>query len=95
MNMKLDLPPELGYRLQLAARHHGISADAYTLQLLDRHLPCDGQAADLAALLQSWMDDADDAEEQRETGDYLVRALDEDRLSGRLLFPTEQKGITW
>ena len=95
MNVMLNLPPELGHRLQRAAQDHGVSADAYTLQLLDRHLPCDGQASDLASLLQSWIDEEDDAGEQRETGEHLVRTLDADRPSRRQLFPTEQKGITW
>ena len=40
------------------------------------------------------MDD-EDIEEQQETGQYLIRALDEDRLSERKLFPVEMKGITW
>ena len=95
MNVTLNLTPELGHRLQRAAQHHGVSADAYTLQLLDRLLPCDGQASDLVSLLQSWIDGEDDAGEQRETGEHLVRALDEDRLSGRPLFPTGHKGVTW
>ena len=30
-----------------------------------------------------------------ETGEYLIRVLDEDRLSDRKLFPAELKGITW
>ena len=94
MDVTLNLTPELGHRLQRAARKHGVSADEYTLRLLDRHVPGDGQAAALASLLQSWIDE-DDAGEQRETGEYLVRTLDEDRLSGRRLFPTEHKGITW
>ena len=94
MDVTLNLTPDLGHRLQRAARKHGVSADEYTLRLLDRHVPGDGQAAPLAALLQSWIDE-DDAGEQRETGEYLVRALDEDRLSGRQLFPTEHKGVTW
>ena len=29
------------------------------------------------------------------TGEYLIRALDEDRLSDRPLFPPELKGVTW
>lgn len=95
MNVTLNLTRELGDRLQRAAQRHGVSADAYTMQLLDRHLPCDGHAAPLVSLLQSWIDAEDDAEEQRETGDHLVRALDEDRLSSRPLFPTEHKGVTW
>ncbi len=95
MDVTLNLPRELGNRLQRAAQRDGVSADAYTMQVLDRHLPCDGQAAALVSLLQSWMDTEDDVEEQRETGDHLVRALDEDRLSGRPLFPTDHKGVTW
>ena len=43
--------------------------------------------------------DAESAEEQRETIEYLVRALDEDRLSDRSfrrkLFPEELKGESW
>ena len=48
----------------------------------------------LGALIQSWMKE-DDAEEQRETLEYLIRALDEDRLSNRKLFPRELKGRSW
>jgi hypothetical protein len=40
------------------------------------------------ALLRSWREaDGADAEEQRETGDYLMRALDEDRWSDRPHLP--------
>jgi hypothetical protein len=48
----------------------------------------------LVELLQSWIEGGD-AEEQKETGDYLIRTLDEDRLSDRRLFPPELKGVTW
>ena len=48
---------------------------------------------ELASLLQTWIDG--DAEEQRETGEYLIHALDEDRLSDRKLFPAELEGKTW
>ncbi len=46
------------------------------------------------ALLQSWIY-AEDKTEQRETGDYLIQALDADRLSDRQLFPPELEGVTW
>lgn len=40
------------------------------------------------ALLQSWdVEGSPEQEEQRETWEYLKRALDEDRLSDRKLFP--------
>ncbi len=39
-------------------------------------------------LLESWCNvGEEDAREQRETFEYLKRALDEDRLSNRKLFP--------
>jgi len=50
--------------------------------------------ARLVSLLQSWVEDGD-PEEQRETGEYLIRSLDEDRLSDRKLFPQELQGVTW
>ena len=52
------------------------------------------RAASLGTMIQSWMKD-DDAEEQRETMEHLVRALDEDRLSNSKLFPKELKGKSW
>ncbi len=94
MNVTLNLNRDLGHRLRQAAQHRGVSVDAYTAQLLEQHLPGEGSRADLVALLQSWMDE-EDAREQRATGDYLVHALDEDRLPERPLFPAEQKGATW
>jgi len=46
------------------------------------------------SLLQSWIDEGDEAE-QKATNAYLIRVLDEDRLSDRELFPPELRGITW
>ena len=48
----------------------------------------------LVALLESWEKNGD-AEEQRETLDHLIRALDENRPKGYKLFPPELKGKTW
>jgi hypothetical protein len=45
-------------------------------------------------LLQSWIEEGD-PEEQRETGEYLIRALDADLLADRQLFPPELQGVTW
>jgi hypothetical protein len=45
-------------------------------------------------LLQSWID-CEEAEDQKETGDYLVKALDEDRSSVREFFPPELESVTW
>jgi hypothetical protein len=64
------------------------------MELLDKHLPPENWRTELVTLLQTWIDEGD-AEEQRETGEYLIRALDEDCLSGRLLFPPDLKEVTW
>ncbi|CAA9383370.1 MAG: hypothetical protein AVDCRST_MAG64-793 [uncultured Phycisphaerae bacterium] len=94
MTLTLKLAPDLEQRLAEAARRSGMPADAYTLDLLRQHLPPADRRAEAVALLQSWIDDGDEAE-QSETGEYLVRALDEDRPSDRKLFPAELKGVTW
>jgi hypothetical protein len=94
MTLTLHLPPDIEQRLTQAAQQQGLPAEAYTLQLLQAHLPPKDQRAELVALLQTWIDEAD-ATEQQDTGAYLVRVLDEDRLSARKLFPPELEGITW
>jgi len=94
MTITLTLPPELEQRLTEAAQRQGLDASAYALRLLKDHVPSVDRREELVALLQSWIDDAD-AEGQQETGEYLVRALDEDRLSARKLFPEELKDVTW
>jgi hypothetical protein len=38
-------------------------------------------------LLDSWLDDTEDASEHQQAWDFLKTALDEDRLSDRPLFP--------
>ncbi len=46
------------------------------------------QAESLPALIDSWINvTPEEAEEQRETGEYLRRVLDEDRMGYRKLFP--------
>lgn len=52
------------------------------------------RAEDLRGLFRSWMG-IGSAEEQRDTIEHLIRALDENRLSDRELFPTELKGKSW
>jgi hypothetical protein len=94
MTLTLHLPPELEQRLIQEAKRQGLPLDAYTLQLLDTHLPPKDQHMELVTLLQAWIAEGD-SEEQRETGEYLVRVLDVDRLADRKLFPPELKGVTW
>jgi hypothetical protein len=94
LTLTLNLPLALEERLQREAERQGLPADTLTLQLLDQHLPSKTPGGELVELLQSWIEGGD-AEEQKETGDYLIRTLDEDRLSDRRLFPPELKGVTW
>lgn len=94
MTLTLHLPPELEQRLNQEAQRQGLSLDEYTLALLDKSLPPKDRRTELITLLQTWIDEGD-SEEQRETGEYLIRALHEDRLSDRPLFPPELKGVTW
>jgi hypothetical protein len=49
---------------------------------------------ELEALFESWATEGD-SEEQSKTGEFLIQALDEDRLSERQLFPPERRGVTW
>ena len=94
MTLTLHLPPELEKRLTQEAKLRGFPLDAYTLQLLDKHLPPQPQRLELVSLLQGWIDESDSTE-QCETGEYLIRTLDEDRLSARQLFPPDSKDATW
>lgn len=94
MTLTLHLPPDLEQRLTQEAHRQGRSLDDYTLELLSKSLPPQDHRTELVTLLQTWIDE-EDPEEQRETGEYLIRALDEDRLSDRSLFPPELKGVTW
>jgi hypothetical protein len=94
MTLTLHLPSELEQRLTQEATRHGLALDAYTIQLLDKSLPPKERHTELVTLLQSWIDE-ENPEEQQETGEYLIRALDEDRLADRPLFPPDLKGVTW
>ncbi len=63
-------------------------------EIISKARVSDDRADRLVQLLQSWIDEGDE-EEQRETLEYLIHALDEDRLSNRKLFPKELKGKSW
>jgi hypothetical protein len=93
MTLNLSLPPDLEERLRNEAERQGLPAATVTLRILDRHLPSKDAGRELVELLKSWIEEGD-AQEQKETGDYLIRTLDEDRLSDRSLFPAELKGVT-
>jgi hypothetical protein len=88
MSITLSLTPEMEQSLAEGALEQGLSTEDYALQLLVTAMPDARANGKLARLLQEWVDE-DDVEDQRVTGDYLIQALDEDRLSDRLLYPEE------
>jgi len=94
MTLTLELTPDLEQRLTREAAKRGVPAAEFTLELLRQHLPTEDRRTQLMAVFRSWIKEGD-AEEQRETGEYLIRTLDEDRLSDRKLFPPELKGVSW
>lgn len=94
MTLTLILSPELEKRLVKEAKRRGIAPDQYAAQLLAESIPLEDRRVEAVSLLQSWIDEEDD-EEQRQTGEYLVRVLEQDRLSDRKLFPPELKDVSW
>lgn len=93
MTLTLDLTADLEQRLNEEASRLGVAPDQFVLQVLKQHLPTQDRSKQFAALLDSWLEE--DQEEQKDTFEYLVRSLDEDRLSQRKLFPPALKGISW
>jgi hypothetical protein len=94
MTLQIPLTADLENRLLREAERHGMAPADYTLQLLKQHLPSENKRSELVALIQSWIDEGDTAE-QISTGEYLIEALDADRPSERKLFPPELQGVTW
>jgi hypothetical protein len=94
MTLTLTLPDEVNRRLVRAAEESGLPVEAVAANIIAEHLTPERKAAQAVALLQSWLDDPDPAD-QKETGDFLVKALDEDRPSDRKLFPPELEGVSW
>lgn len=94
MTLTLNLPPELEQYIMQEAKRQGLSVETYALQILQEFILKKEKQTKLVNLLQSWIDE-DDSQEQQETGEYLIHALDENRLSERPLFPPELKGVSW
>ena len=56
--------------------------------------PSEDRAGALSGLMESWIGGEGTAE-QRDTMLHLIRALDDNRLSYRKLFPQQLKGKSW
>jgi hypothetical protein len=94
MTLHLKLPAEIEQRLTEEAKRRGVTPGDCALLLLEKSLPRQDRREEITGLLKSWIDEGDPREHQ-ETGEYLVRVLDEDRLSHRKLYPAESKGVSW
>ena len=92
MTLALELPPELQQRLVSAAREQAVPLEQLAIRILDEHVQPRLQRAEMAALLQTWIDEAQSASDD---GEPLLQAIDADRLSDRKLYPPELRGITW
>ena len=94
MTLTLDLPPNLENSLFQAANQQSLTVEEFVIQMLTSAFMQKERQKKAVSLLESWLNDAD-IEEQKTTGAYLIEALDQDRLSDRLLFPDEMKGKSW
>jgi len=94
MTLTLSLPPELEQYLIQEAQQQGLSVETYAVQLIQKSTLQKEKQLKIVNVVQSWIDESDE-QEQQETGEYLINALDENRLSNRQLFPQELKGISW
>ena len=94
MTLTLNLPPELEQYLTQQAQQQGLSVETYAVQLIQKSTLQKEKQLKIVNVLQSWIDESDE-KEQQETGEYLINALDENRLSNRQLFPQELKGVSW
>lgn len=93
MTLVLTLDNELEQQLESEASRQGLPVAEYTTKIIAQHIEAARRASTTIELLESWL--SEDAAEQWETVDFLIQALNEDRLSSRLRFPPEAKGITW
>ena len=94
MVLMLNLTPEMELHLNREAQKKGVSVEAYALEMLQEQISNKEKQTNLVDVLDSWLDE-DDVQEQESTGEFLIKALDEDRLSERKLFPPEMKGVSW
>ena len=88
MSLTIELSPQEEQRLREEAARQGLPPEELVLQAVKQLIPSDSNDIEARlARLDRILLDPDDAEDQRETWEFLKKALDEDRLSYRKLFP--------
>jgi aminopeptidase N len=85
MALTIHLSPTEESKLKVLANARGTTVEKIAEEAVKKVLPPD-DVAEKIRKLQSILE-IGDPEEQRETWEYLKKALDEDRLSYRKLFP--------
>lgn len=95
MTITLELPKSIEQAIQERAQSHGMAVPDYARDLLIRGItedkPLREKNRQALELLASWNNVSnEDIAEQRETWEFLQKALDEDRLSYRKLFPKKE-----
>jgi hypothetical protein len=93
MTVTISLAKNLEQQLMHEAQRLGLSLEDYSARILTQHVEAARKNRAAAERLESLF--ADDEEEQKETGEELLRSLDEHRLSSRPLFPSELENVTW
>lgn len=83
MTLTLNLTPEEEARLKETAAQKGLATEEYVLEAVKDLLAAKDSHQKVTAL-RTLLEE--DEAEQRETGEYLLRVLYEDRLSDRKLF---------
>lgn len=95
MTLTLTLSNDLEQNLSQEARRLGLTPDRYAVRILERNIPANDQRQKLMALLDARIAEAECGSDQDGDPDEFLRAIDEDRLSDRPLYPPEMKGVTW
>jgi hypothetical protein len=95
MSLTVELDPELEESLRRRADAQGVAPEEWVRRTLESQLmiapPLTAEEAEARRnraieVLRRFREEGD-PEEQRETGEFLIKALDEDRLSYRKFFP--------
>lgn len=95
MTLTLTLPNDLEQNLSQEARRLGLTPDRYAVRVLERNIPAIDQRQKLMAILETRIAEAECSSDEADDSDALLRAIDDDRLSDRPLYPPEMKGVTW
>lgn len=91
----IDAPPEDDEEEEQAEQSDTAESEKRSA-LPESDIPISERNKRAIALLQSWIDASEEEiAEQKETWEFLVQALDEERHGYREYYPEEMKGVSW